>query len=179
MFINIFLSISLSAQGNKMKLKLLGSYDFNNHYWFEDNDEVAINHNASVGLEILPFNNPYLLAGMGVEYQFPRKIEKSETEFKFIPVYFLFNAMIGENKYKPIISARVGYSFLNMDYGSPTDITFSGGFYYALGGGVKYKENFIFELLYSAQQGLVIPPKPFSKYNLYSNMISLKLGIIM
>ena len=178
-FISIFFSISLSAQGNKMKLKLLGSYDFNNQYWIEDSDEVNINHNASAGIEILPFNNPYFLSGIGVEYQFPRKIKNSETEFTFIPVYLLFNALISENELQPFLSARFGYSFLNMYFGSPTDISFSGGFYYALGGGVKTMENFIFEILYSTQQGLVIPPKPFSEYDLYSTMISIKFGFLM
>jgi hypothetical protein len=175
----VFLTYISIAQENNTKFKFFASYDLYNQYSIANGKKEKINPAFSAGIEILPFADDFLLVGVGIEYQFPRTFKNTNVEFNYIPLYFTFNAMISDYAYQPIIAGRFGYNFFGIDYNSPSDQKFYGGFYFALGGGLRIKNSMIVEILYSSPQGTIGFKNLAQEIDINYRMVSLKLGVIL
>ncbi|PKN79907.1 MAG: hypothetical protein CVU48_03790 [Candidatus Cloacimonetes bacterium HGW-Cloacimonetes-1] len=99
--------------------------------------------------EIL-MNSGVFMSGAGVEIQIPRRvdIDGSKSDFGFIPLYLAGRIQLPLGyQFVPEIAVNMGYNFMyaNDDYKNNSDLT--GGFYWALGGGVSHGKG-VFQLLY-------------------------------
>jgi hypothetical protein len=149
-----------------------GSYDISAEAIGEkfDIDKGIINAKSamSLGAEFIAKLNDCFNTGLGVEYQFDREAKvKSDTDgeyslspkFHAIPLYLTaeYNLPIYKTL-NPFIKTNLGW---NVVYAGNTDANigglpktaYTGGLYYALGGGMYIYKNLKLELMYAMCSG--------------------------
>lgn len=117
-----------------------------------------------VSLEFMKEYNKYVDLGLGVAYQrhSTRKISLQGElggDYDSVPIYFVGKFKIPtESNYKPYFKFDIGYSFNKNeeplkypDGRVEAGLSVTDGSYFALGGGVEYK-NFVAELMYGKTQ---------------------------
>lgn len=133
-----------------------GDLEIDDYGYSESSD---IDNGFSAGAEIYYGLGP-VLAGAGVAYMFPRKIEDSDGSIKFIPVYAVLNIPFAQGGVTPYITGQVGYNFFYIDskledeldalVGDECLYLEEGGLYWAIGGGIILENNIMFEIIYSS-----------------------------
>ena len=116
-----------------------------------------VNDGVSLSVEqVIYANNNYGLGG-GIAYQIERELKDYEGKFNFIPIYGLAKLRtVPRDIYQPsfYLTGQLGYNILegDRDY-KGKDGVLDGGLYYGIGGGLSFKNGFLFELLYSVNNG--------------------------
>ena len=108
-----------------------------------------------IGEYKVPMENSQWTWGGGITYQLGRSEDVSGAEdFNFTSFYGLAQYDISDN---PLyIVGKLGYNTLSVD-NLPSDLDESGGLYYGVGAGYNFgeDENYVFEILYSVNNGEV------------------------
>ncbi|MBN1622010.1 MAG: hypothetical protein JW871_05415 [Endomicrobiales bacterium] len=128
---------------------------------------ITVNSDASsgmgLGLELLSGTKEDVMFGAGFEYQVMRKITSiagvdvsdQDMKFGFLPFYgtLRFNVNTQKNDLTPFFRFNLGYNAFSANSAFKGGSSLTGGLYYALGGGVTFKNNVNLELLYSVCNG--------------------------
>jgi hypothetical protein len=169
----LFTVVDASAQGGgklnpkvgftiKAGIDMMGESDSEFDYGAgTDTSSGGVNTGISVSAEYIFGINDMVGIGPGITYQFPRGIDEDypEGKFQFIPIYALFSFCIPTKRsdLSPFVVFHIGYNlFLGDDdfeesYGD--DVTFEGGLYWGLGGGIRLQNGLQLEILYSVNKG--------------------------
>ncbi len=118
----------------------------------------------SFGADLLYALHDYFEFGIGIEYQISRSQVKYQGDFNFAPLYGVIRIPFSLKYVTPYLLSRIGYGFFFGDVNyTGTFGQLTGGFYYAVGGGIEFlrfkllgKDNYLFlESTYSANYGSI------------------------
>ena len=168
----------------KFNLDIPGNYSISN-------SGVTIDGNTNLGFGIggeyyHPVNEQFTI-GAGLEYQFGRKVSTmggytitDSNAFGFAPLYgtVLFFPEIDLSGYKAFLKLNLGYNlsfYGNNDFKGSDTLT--GGFYYALGGGLDLSKNLRGEIMYGTYNGQEKTPSGFAIDCTYKK-IGLSIGYL-
>jgi hypothetical protein len=146
---------------SRFGLQVLGSHEvtINNLSGTED-----VETGFSFGADFLCAVHDNIELGIGIEYQIPRSQVKYEGDFNFAPLYGIIRFPISLRYVTLYSLGRIGYGFFfGEERYTGTFGKLTGGFYYAVGGGIELirftlfgRENYLFlESTYSANNGRV------------------------
>jgi hypothetical protein len=91
--------------------------------------------------------------GVGTNLQLKREAEDFRGYFHFHALYALLRARFGTEKIAPYAVGHLGYNFFYGDFDYKGVGFLTGGWYYGLGAGLIIKKHFLFEALYSRNNG--------------------------
>lgn len=141
--------------------------------------EFTIGPGLGISFEVTDDVGANFSLGVGLEYQFPRRITEIEgwkvtddRQFNFAPVYILLKIHPALVQNVPFGKIQVGYNVL---YGGDKlykfDRTLHGGLHYGFGGGLILGDDAVIEVLFCIYQGSgkigrVITEEEYSKISI-------------
>ncbi|MFH1283870.1 MAG: hypothetical protein ABII27_09445 [bacterium] len=164
-------------------------YDFNgkNSYSGKINELTAespvdVKDSISLTSEYIYYIDRYFGCGFGITYQLPRQIKEGNIngKFYFFPIYFIGKIHFPGEYLTPYLQGHLGYNYLFGNGSYKNGRLLYGGLYYAGGGGIKIKEAFFLDYLFSIHEGSEIKHvdgEAFEADLEYSKM-SLSIGFV-
>ncbi|MCL1971708.1 MAG: hypothetical protein FWG57_01815 [Endomicrobia bacterium] len=141
-----------------------------------DKTEKA-DYGISLSAEQYGYVSRFAAIGLGIGFQFKRCLEESPGRFGFLPLYGAFKMrFISEEDYHFYAVAHLGYNFLlaNSAYlDNKSDA--GGGLYYAGGLGASYN-RYVFQVLYSVNNGSVKYSSPYAVARVDKDVKYSKVG---
>lgn len=127
--------------------------DFASEMDVEDDTYDTTMGYSIIGEYKMPYSDNFKV-GAGLAYQLDRELEVEDGEnadFGFTPFYGLMEYQMTDS---PLyFLGHLGFATLSFDHPDAEDS--SGGFYYALGGGMDFGESYEAEVLYTKNSGEV------------------------
>ena len=133
-------------------------------------------YGISLSAEQYGYVSRFAAIGFGIGFQFKRCLEESPGRFGFLPLYGAFKMrFISEEDYHFYAVAHLGYNFLlaNSEYLGKSDA--EGGLYYAGGLGASYN-RYVFQILYSVNNGSVKYSNPYAGEKIDKDVKYSKVG---
>ena len=170
---------------DKIGVSGVPTFTFNGAYL-----DIGVNGGAGVAAEGLYSILPYLQIGVGVEYQVPRSMinpypgVSNPGTFQFLPIYGIVKVPLDfPLPVRPYFVGRAGYNFVwgDSNFIPPGGSLSTGGFYYALGGGIEFpigNWSVFAEATYTGDNcTLSVNSPPFTSGNSFYSYLNASLGV--
>jgi len=141
----------------KLGFDFSGYADTNKEIGKQSSNRISAGNNFSISAEYYKYVSPYVAFGAGITGQNPRWLEDVSGYFGFVPLYLgiKVRSWPQEPGMFGYVLGHLGYNFFYGDSSFKNDIEIkSGGVYYGFGLGISYG-SFIFEALFSFNNGSV------------------------